>query len=107
MEIMTQIRKDVAFFRRNDIMDYSMLAFKINHTDTYHKDMIRVYGKTPKNNLKQFKTMKDRMCFTNKEIYWHIGIIDYLEKFTVKKRFERYWKRCIKRKTDCSSKNAV
>jgi hypothetical protein len=51
MEIMTQLRKDVAFFRKQQLMDYSMLAFKMNHTSDYHREVERVYGKSSDTNL--------------------------------------------------------
>ena len=57
-----------------------MLAFKMHHDAIYHREIIKVYGKIPDENVNMIKAAKKRniVSLTNKEIYWHIGIIDYL-----------------------------
>ena len=56
-------------------------------------------------NLQSFKSIKSG----EEGIYYHIGIIDYLQPWNFAKKFEKCWKKTIKRNLylDTSSQNPI
>ena len=90
--LLEQIEKDANFFSSIGVIDYSMILFKVDRSnDVQNKEMLSRYGYAPDQTLKQFESFQsDR---EDKRYYWHAGIIDYFQKFTLTKAAERVFKK--------------
>ena len=84
-ELREILRKDSIFLKQLNLIDYSLLLVRV------------VWKKAPKN--KNFWTEFQRMeDITRKNEYYHIGIIDYMQKWDLQKKGEKWWKNMLGKK---------
>lgn len=81
------LTKDLLMLQECDLMDYSLLIIVINNSIEGKKDLERIYEETSL--IRRIFRSSD-----NKYIYC-IGIIDYLQKYNFKKKFEHKLKKII------------
>ncbi len=74
------------------IIDYSLIVFIIRRKPQHEKRFIKLYGDDPRFNLKQIPSMRTAECQCE---YYHLGIIDYFQLFTMNKAMERVGKKMI------------
>ncbi|KAL4499043.1 hypothetical protein ABPG72_016945 [Tetrahymena utriculariae] len=74
------LERDSQFLAKQQYVDYSLLIFKLDYKQ-YRLDQIQ----TSKQLFQSFNCMKD---VRNNGIYYHIGIIDYLQEYNYKKKIE-------------------
>ncbi|KRW99337.1 hypothetical protein PPERSA_02449 [Pseudocohnilembus persalinus] len=93
-KILHILKNDSLFLRSQGFIDYSFVLFKTKNI----KNFI--------NSEKEFNCFKS---LGDENTFYRIGIIDYLEKYTLKKKIEKFFKRLIKFnfKLDTSSQNAI
>ena len=90
----TILEKDSEFFRNRKLIDYSLIVFKIDKKK-YFEDL-------EKNgiNTNNFFLNKRELCSLRSVeedgIFYHIGIIDYLQPYNLQKYFEKNLKKLMK-----------
>lgn len=85
------IEKDTLFLKNLNLIDYSLLIIKVK------------WEREPKN--PDFWGVYQRIeSSVDLETYYHIGIIDYLQKWDLQKKGEKWWKKLL-RKKDFSAQN--
>lgn len=91
-KLIKTLKEDTHFFRKMGFMDYSLFLVKVK------KDKrLTIFGEineTECNPLYSIESVKER------GIYYNIGIIDYFQKYTVKKFFEKYFKKFVHANSD-------
>ncbi|KAL4438872.1 hypothetical protein ABPG74_016592 [Tetrahymena malaccensis] len=81
--IKQSLEKDCLFFKENGIIDYSLLVFKVAKQNYINEES---------------NTEKENLIFQSKiekYIYYHIGIIDYLQEWNIDKMLEQKAKQAI------------
>ncbi|KAL4488388.1 hypothetical protein ABPG72_019238 [Tetrahymena utriculariae] len=82
--IKQSLEKDCLFFKENGIIDYSLLVFKVARQNNSINDE----SNTEKENL-IFQSKKE------KQIDYHIGIVDYLQEWNIDKMLEQKAKQAL------------
>ena len=93
-KVIEQLNIDADFFASCGIIDYSLIAFKVDRSedlrhefDGYSLDELECCRKG--SCLKKLKCEKDN---GNRRIFWHIGIIDYFQLWNLTKKIEVIYK---------------
>ena len=90
----TILGKDSEFFRNKKLIDYSLIVFKIDKKK-YFEDL----AKEGINTDDFFLNKKEMFSLKSVEedgIFYHIGIIDYLQPYNFQKFIEKNFKKCMK-----------
>ena len=96
-KLLDNLKKDVEFFKSKRLIDYSFLIIlgkrdeaiqEMKKSDS--KNYFQIQNKKTQNDFISVKSLK------NDGIYYHFGIIDYLQNYNVRKIVENYGKRLIK-----------
>lgn len=92
------LRKDIEFLRVMKVMDYSLLVIKVNWK------LIAFSKNRPLSEVfpKQTNYLERVVSEAEEGIYYHFGIIDYLQEWNVGKRTERFWKKILTREFENS-----
>jgi hypothetical protein len=96
--VVPSLIQDSLFFASMGIMDYSLLVFKINleKLDPIEREL------SERLQLEDYYFLKS----TNEpHIVYHIGLIDYLQKWNMKKIMEKYTKQVLLKKKDPSAQD--
>ena len=105
-KLINALQNDVDFFEKHNIIDYSLLVFKINKKKYYETEPEEndnnLCCQTLQNNLFCLKSDKEE------GIFYHIGIVDYLQLYNCNKFCEKVGKRIIEfdSKLDTSSQDS-
>jgi len=83
-----QVEIDSKFFRDNYLIDYSFMVFYVNK-QKYRDEKGEFNDFTLRNPLASLE------CLSEQGIFYNIGIIDYLQAYTLQKMLEKYLKRLI------------
>ena len=67
------LEKDSSFFKKCGFIDYSLLVIKIR-----------------KNECENIESLESIPSTKEKDIFYHIGIIDFFQKYNIQKMFEKY-----------------
>ena len=103
--IIISLYNDLLFLKNHKIIDYSLLVIRVNkgviEEEDFDKDC---------NNFKQVVLNNEFFSIpsiSEPDIFYHIAIIDYLQKYNIKKIMEKYGKKFIKmnKDLDTSSQN--
>jgi hypothetical protein len=86
--LLEQLKNDTNFLAKMRSYNYSMLLYKVDRTsEILNQDLEKAYtevsGKHPLRNLKELKSTIYNVEL--REIYWHIGIINFFEGFATEK----------------------
>ena len=85
------IARDSRFFRDHGIMDYSLILMKINR-NAMERKKTETFGNLPPDIVytDYFKNpLHSIMSIEEPGVYYHIGIIDYLQLWDIKKKLEK------------------
>lgn len=91
---MSQCQMDSEFLRDVQIIDYSLMVFKIDWL-TYMKEKFK--GASVRDYMHLHQNLEQGIFISDKEygIYYHIGIIDYLQIYNFQKKLEKLGKQIL------------
>ena len=95
----TVIKKDLEFLKKNNLMDYSLLL-AVESQDKVLESLNELGESRRSITLADGEVVDDHVgeliakahCYTTDKKIFHIAIIDYLQGWTMSKRFERFSK---------------
>ena len=89
-QLKEQLRRDSEFLRKLNLIDYSLLIVKVQ------------WQEQPAD--PEFWSELQRLPSESEErLFYHIGVIDYLQLWDLKKRGENWWKKYFRRQADISA----
>jgi len=110
-ELLNILRKDVTFLRMEGLIDYSLVVYLVNRTRATRKisEQMSEAESAPRDSIRSSRGRRFRgasvgdgiIRVTNplisiksetEDLYYHLGIIDYLTRYDWKKRFEKVYK---------------
>lgn len=100
-QFLQQVENDSMFFKKVKLIDYSFMVFVVNK-DSYRNEIeaTKDQGYIDKMNINDRFITKNKLgCLENTEepgIYYHVGIVDYLQPYTWGKFFEKVTKKITK-----------
>ena len=95
----TVMKKDLDFLKKNNLMDYSLLLAverkekiveSLNELGESRKTITLSKGEVVDDHVGEL--ISKAHCYTTDKKIFHLAIIDYLQGWTVSKRFERFSK---------------
>ncbi len=84
-ELRNAIQKDAVFLKQMNLIDYSLLV-------------VRIIWKEPPDDDNFWGKLQRIPHLENLDEYYHIGIIDYLQKWDFQKKSESWWKKVLGKK---------
>lgn len=96
------LEKDSAFFMKRNLIDYSLIVFIIDKKK-YLEDLAKEEGKTPGNFFLDKRELYSLKSVKSDGLFYHIGIIDYLQPYNLQKYLEKISKKIIKVNKDLNT----
>lgn len=95
------LEKDSEFFMKRKLIDYSLIVFVIDKKKYF--DDLEKEGKNTKTFFLNKKEMLSLRSLKEPGVFYHIGIIDYLQPYNFQKYFEKNFKKIIKADKDLNT----
>ena len=89
MDLLASLKKDVQFMKANHLMDYSFLYVKGKNKDKSERGKDKDKDKDRQSGFSRFRKLED----IEGEYCYSFSIIDYLQKYSTRKRMENAIKR--------------
>ena len=95
------LEQDAEFFKIRKLIDFSLIVFKINKKK-YFEDL-QNEGVDVNNFFLNKRELFSLKSTAEEGVYYHIGIIDYLQPYNLQKCFEKNWKKLMKVNKDLNT----
>ena len=89
-KFVTVMQRDASFFRQHNLIDYSLAVFIVNK-----KRYIDDNGQLPKSS--EYHELCSMQSISQPDLWYNLGIIDYLQPYNLNKMIEKNLKKLIKR----------
>ena len=95
------IQKDSEFFNNHELIDYSLIVFKIDKRRYF--DDFETEGEKSADFFLNKRELYSMKSVSEEGFFYHIGIIDYLQPYNLQKYFEKNFKKILKVNKDLNT----